>query len=60
MSNFILRILKGNSPFLPDRIHLHYKMLDKGIKHEYVVIAMYGICIITILPIIIIILNQAM
>ena len=56
----ILRILKGKSPFLPDRIHLHYKMLDKGIKHEYVVIAMYGICIITILPTIIIILNQAM
>tara|TARA_A100000164_G_scaffold344197_1_gene343079 strand:- start:1 stop:1095 length:1095 start_codon:yes stop_codon:yes gene_type:complete len=30
---FILRAKSGNSPFLPDRRHLHHKLIDKGYNH---------------------------
>jgi UDP-GlcNAc:undecaprenyl-phosphate GlcNAc-1-phosphate transferase len=30
---FILRILKGNSPFIGDRNHIHHRMLNAGFSH---------------------------
>ena len=30
---YILRAKSGKSPFLPDRIHLHHKLIDKGYSH---------------------------
>ena len=28
-----MRAKSGNSPFLPDRRHLHHKLIDKGYSH---------------------------
>ncbi len=30
---YVLRAKSGNSPFLPDRRHLHHKLIDKGYNH---------------------------
>ncbi len=30
---YLLRAKSGNSPFLPDRRHLHHKLIDKGYNH---------------------------
>ena len=30
---YVLRAKSGNSPFLPDRRHLHHKLIDKGYSH---------------------------
>jgi len=30
---FTVRLLKGHSPFRPDRNHLHHLLLDKGLSH---------------------------
>lgn len=30
---FVLRSLKGKSPFLPDRSHIHHLLIDVGLKH---------------------------
>ncbi|MFT6808268.1 MAG: UDP-GlcNAc:undecaprenyl-phosphate GlcNAc-1-phosphate transferase [Saprospiraceae bacterium] len=30
---FLLRILKGKSPFLPDKNHIHHLLLDLGLSH---------------------------
>jgi len=30
---FILRAIKGNSPFLPDRSHIHHLLIDSGLNH---------------------------
>jgi len=30
---YILRAKSGNSPFLPDRRHMHHKLIDKGYSH---------------------------
>ena len=32
---FILRALKGRSPFSPDRNHLHHRLLDLGLTHSH-------------------------
>jgi UDP-N-acetylmuramyl pentapeptide phosphotransferase/UDP-N-acetylglucosamine-1-phosphate transferase len=32
---FILRILRGRSPFSPDRNHLHHRLLDLGLSHSH-------------------------
>jgi UDP-GlcNAc:undecaprenyl-phosphate GlcNAc-1-phosphate transferase len=39
------RLLKGKSPFLPDRNHIHHRFLDMGFKHRYTVIIIYGISV---------------
>jgi UDP-N-acetylmuramyl pentapeptide phosphotransferase/UDP-N-acetylglucosamine-1-phosphate transferase len=33
---FSIRILKGNSPFTPDRNHVHHLLLDRGLSHAAV------------------------
>ena len=30
---FLLRILKGRSPMIPDRIHIHHLLIDLGMSH---------------------------
>ena len=36
---FAIRILHGRSPFSPDRNHVHHLLLDKGLSHMQVTIA---------------------
>jgi len=33
---FGLRILKGVSPFSPDRTHIHHLLLERGLNHRYI------------------------
>lgn len=35
------RLANGNSPFYPDRTHLHHRMINKGIDHKRTVIYIY-------------------
>ena len=37
------RILNGQSPFTPDKTHVHHQFLDLGFHHRFTVIAIYGI-----------------
>ena len=49
----ITRIINGNSIFLPDRSHIHHRLLKKGFKYEHTVIIIYLItfsaCLIALL-----------
>ncbi len=47
---YILRAKSGNSPFLPDRRHLHHKLIDKGYSHvkASVLIALLSISVLII------------
>ncbi len=38
---FIIRLTKGVSPFAPDRNHLHHLLLNKGLSHTKVTIALF-------------------
>ena len=40
-SVMVYRILKGKSPFTPDKNHLHHKLLDFGLTHQQAVIILY-------------------
>src|SRR4051812_44286818 len=42
---FTRRALRGQSPFHPDREHIHHKLLDLGLTHRQVVLALYGACV---------------
>jgi len=35
------RILRGSNPFLPDRVHLHHRLLDMGFPHVTAVSILY-------------------
>ena len=39
----IQRLLKGRSPFIGDRNHVHHKLLALGLSHHEAVIVIYGI-----------------
>jgi UDP-GlcNAc:undecaprenyl-phosphate/decaprenyl-phosphate GlcNAc-1-phosphate transferase len=43
---FGMRMLKGKSPFSPDRHHLHHLLLDRGLSHRQVTLSMASICLI--------------
>ena len=47
---YILRARSGNSPFLPDRRHLHHKLIDKGYSHvkASVMIALLSISVLVL------------
>ncbi len=47
---YILRAKSGNSPFLPDRMHLHHKLIDKGYSHvkASILIALFSISVLVI------------
>lgn len=38
---FIIRVLKGHSPFHADRRHLHHFLLDVGLSHREVALTLY-------------------
>jgi UDP-GlcNAc:undecaprenyl-phosphate GlcNAc-1-phosphate transferase len=38
------RLVRGASPFAPDRSHIHHRLLDLGLSHRNTVLAIYGIC----------------
>lgn len=40
---FAIRILNGNSPFTPDRNHVHHLLLDRGMGHAAVTFTCVGI-----------------
>ena len=40
---FIRRVVKGQSPFHPDRGHLHHRLLALGLSQKQAVAVMYGI-----------------
>lgn len=37
------RVLKGDSPFSPDRTHVHHRFLNLGFEHRFTVVIIYGI-----------------
>ena len=37
------RMIRGESPFRPDRKHLHYQLLGLGLSHKYAVIVIYSL-----------------
>ena len=41
---FIRRMLKGKSPFSPDRGHLHHRLIDMGFNQKQSVRILYAIC----------------
>jgi hypothetical protein len=45
---FIIRALKGQSPFMADRNHIHHKLLDCGYSHIKTVIIIYLFSLLTI------------
>ena len=47
---YILRAKSGNSPFLPDRKHLHHKLIDKGYSHvkASILIALLSISVLVV------------
>ncbi|MBC7976833.1 MAG: MFS transporter, partial [Myxococcales bacterium] len=38
------RLVRGRSPFAPDRSHIHHRLLDLGLSHRNTVLLIYGIC----------------
>ena len=46
---FIIRILRGRSPFSADKNHIHHKLLELGMKHWQISLFLYGFTIFTIL-----------
>ncbi len=40
------RIAKRQSPFAPDKTHVHHKFLDLGFQHRFTVLVIYGISLI--------------
>lgn len=40
---FSVRILNGNSPFTPDRNHVHHLLLDRGMSHAAVTFTCVGV-----------------
>ena len=45
---FGLRVLNGNSPFNPDRLHVHHQLLDMGFSHRAACIIIYSVNLIII------------
>ena len=46
---FILRLLRGRSPFSADKNHIHHKLLAIGLSHRQTSLALYGFSIAMIL-----------
>ena len=49
MRVFVIRLLKGKSPFRADRNHLHHVLLDSGMSQRAVCFTLYGVNIVFIL-----------
>lgn len=46
-SLFFIRVRQGRSPFSPDRLHLHHKLLDQGLPPGIVTLTMLTFVVIT-------------
>lgn len=46
---FILRLIEGNSPFYPDRKHIHHILIDLGMSHMKATGVLFGINILFII-----------
>lgn len=44
LSAIVRRLLKGKSPFSPDRDHIHHKLIDMGFTQKESVKILYAIC----------------
>lgn len=42
----IRRVLSGKSPFMPDSLHLHHRIMNKGYTHKQTTFIIYGVNII--------------
>ena len=42
---FSIRIIKGRSPFAPDRNHIHHLLLDRGMSHKNVTLSLTGLSV---------------
>jgi UDP-GlcNAc:undecaprenyl-phosphate GlcNAc-1-phosphate transferase len=42
---FTLRLLRGRSPFSPDRNHIHHQLIDSGFSHGFTALYLYLIVI---------------
>jgi len=40
----VRRLATGRSPFVPDRGHIHHRLLDLGLSHAATVLLIYAIC----------------
>ncbi len=45
---FIIRAIKGQSPFSADRNHIHHRLIDCGFSHAKTVIIIYAFSVLTI------------
>jgi UDP-N-acetylmuramyl pentapeptide phosphotransferase/UDP-N-acetylglucosamine-1-phosphate transferase len=45
---FVIRAIKGQSPFAADRNHLHHRLLDCGYSHTKTVIIIYVFSVVTV------------
>jgi UDP-GlcNAc:undecaprenyl-phosphate GlcNAc-1-phosphate transferase len=41
----VRRVVRGRSPFSPDRGHIHHRLLDLGLSHRQTVLVIYAVCI---------------
>ncbi|TCS85133.1 UDP-N-acetylmuramyl pentapeptide phosphotransferase/UDP-N-acetylglucosamine-1-phosphate transferase [Anseongella ginsenosidimutans] len=46
---FFMRIVKGTSPFIADRNHLHHRLIDIGLSHTQATLALSGVNIFFVL-----------
>ncbi|MBM4420409.1 MAG: undecaprenyl/decaprenyl-phosphate alpha-N-acetylglucosaminyl 1-phosphate transferase [Chloroflexi bacterium] len=40
------RVIRGQSPYSPDRGHFHYRLLDVGVSHPQAVLIIYGLTLV--------------
>lgn len=45
---YIIRVCRGQSPFHPDRLHVHHQLLDMGLSHRTTCFIIYGINIVIV------------
>ncbi|MBN1637407.1 MAG: undecaprenyl/decaprenyl-phosphate alpha-N-acetylglucosaminyl 1-phosphate transferase [Ignavibacteriales bacterium] len=50
----LLRIARGRNPFLPDKTHLHHKILETGLKHNTTVFVIQTLTVISIILILLV------
>ena len=42
----VRRLLSGKSPFEADRLHLHHRIMDKGLSHRQTTFTIYGVTLV--------------
>ena len=49
LSSFLRRVLQGNSPFAPDKKHIHHQILRLGLTHTQTTLTLMGINLLFVL-----------